>query len=524
MKAVKLIFLLFILLVSKANFAQFGTLDTSFDSDGIVITPFIGFNAAVQSLLIQPDKKIIAAGTISKGGLNQFGLARFNYDGSLDESFGNLGKVISDYPDLMLLSSIALQSDGKIVVAGNLFNSSFTISHFVLVRYNTNGLLDTTFGIDGRVITNLSDKLDKITSIVIQNDGKILASGTTSDDSNYSDFSIVRYNSDGTLDPSFGNNGITITSIRTWDFGYAMVLQDDNSIVVSGSTSNEFNPVFGPDYDFLVLKFDKNGILDATFGNGGNVIIGTTEANEKALSVNILPDGKIAIGGEHHIMKYSFMISQLLPNGDLDTSFGNNGVVLNELTSQFIESVAMQTDGKFLITEYNGTGGCCSADIKLIRFLADGNFDTTFGTNGIVTTNFLNENNQANSIAIQDDGKILIGGVSGNQIHSDFGLARFNSELVLSNPINLIASNAFLVYPNPVNQIVNLNFNLQESQKLSIDLFNINGVKISNLLNNIEFSSGFNSQKLPLPETLSKGVYFLSISNGTFLSNMKIVK
>ena len=524
MKAIKIIFLLFIFFVPKANFAQFGTLDTSFDSDGIVITPFIGFNASVQSLLIQPDKKILAGGTVSNSGLNQFGLARYNSDGSLDESFGNLGKVISNYPELMIFSSIALQSDGKIVVAGNLFNSSFTVSHFVLLRYDTNGLLDTSFGIDGRVITNLSDKLDKITSVLIQNDGKILALGTTSDNSNYSDFSIVRYNSDGTLDSSFGNNGITITSIRTWDFDYALALQDDNKIVVSGSTSNEFNPVFGPDYDFLVLKYDKYGVLDSTFGNGGSVIIGTTEANEKALSVNILSDGKIVIGGEHHIMKYSFMISQLLPNGNLDASFGNNGTVIKELTSQFIESVAMQIDGKFLITEYNGTGGCCSADIKLIRFLDDGNFDTSFGINGIVTTNFLNENNQANSIAIQEDGKIIIGGISGNQIHYDFGLARFNSELALSNPINSIETNAFLAYPNPVNESVNLDFNLQESQKLSVDLFNSNGVKVSNLLNNKEFPSGFTSQKLQLPETLSKGVYFLSISNGTSFSNLKIVK
>ena len=524
MKTIKLIFLLFILFVSKPNFAQFGTLDTSFDSDGIVITPFTGFNSSIQSLLVQPDDKILAGGTISKGGINQFGLARYKSDGSLDESFGNLGKVITDYPELMIMSSMALQSDGKIVVAGNLFNTGFTISHFVMVRYDTNGLLDTTFGNDGRVITNLSDKLDKITSLIIQNDGKIIASGTTSDDLNYSDFSIVRYNADGTLDISFGNNGITVTSIRTWDFGYAIALQDDNKIVVSGSTSNEFNPVFGPDYDFLVLKYDKYGVLDATFGNGGSVLIGTTEANEKALSVNILSNGKIVIAGEHHIMKYSFMISQLLPNGDLDTSFGNNGVVLNELASQFIESVAMQTDGKFLITEYNGTGGCCGAEIKLIRFLADGTFDTTFGTNGIVTTNFLNENNQANSIAIQDDGKIIIGGISGNQIHYDYGLARFNSELALSNPINQIGTNTFLAYPNPVNQNVNLDINLRESQKLSVDLFNSNGVKVANLLNNIEFPLGFTSQKLQLPETLAKGVYFLSISNGTFQSNMKIVK
>jgi uncharacterized delta-60 repeat protein len=218
------------------------------------------------------------------------------------------------------------------------------------------------------------------------------------------------------------------------------------------------------------------------------------------------------------------MISQLLPNGDIDTSFGNNGLVLNDLASQFIESVAMQIDGKFLITEYNGTGGCCSANIKLIRFLDDGSFDTTFGTNGIVTTDFLNENNQANAIVVQDDGKIIIGGVSGNQIHSDYGLARFNSELALSNPINSIVNNTFSAYPNPVNQSVNLDFNLLESQKLDVDLFNINGVKVANLLNNKEFPLGYTSHKITLPETLSKGVYFLSISNGTFISNVKIVK
>jgi uncharacterized delta-60 repeat protein len=218
------------------------------------------------------------------------------------------------------------------------------------------------------------------------------------------------------------------------------------------------------------------------------------------------------------------MISQLLPNGNVDTSFGNNGIVLNELASQFIESVAKQTDGKFLITEYHGTGGCCSADIKLMRFLTDGNFDTTFGTNGIVTADFLNENNQANSIVVQDDGKILIGGVSGNQIHSDYGLARFNSELALSTPVNQIVNNTFFAYPNPVNQSVNLDFNLKESQNLDVDLFNINGVKVINLLNNKQFPLGFTTQKLQLPETLSKGVYFLSISNGTLLSNIKIVK
>jgi hypothetical protein len=159
-----------------------------------------------------------------------------------------------------------------------------------------------------------------------------------------------------------------------------------------------------------------------------------------------------------------------------------------------------------------------------MRFLEDGNFDTTFGTNGIVTADFLNENNQANSIVVQDDGKILIGGVSGNQIHSDYGLARFNSELLLSNPTNQLVNNPFLVYPNPINNTVNLDFNFGESGKVSVDLFDINGVLISKLLNEKAFQSGFNSQLLQMPETLSKGVYFLTVSNGSRVSNFKLVK
>lgn len=524
MKTIKLIFLLFILFVSNVNFAQFGTLDTSFGRDGIVITPFTGFDAAVQSLLIQPDKKIIAGGSVTKSGTTQFSLARYKVDGSLDETFGNLGQAITNYPELMVMSSMALQSDGKIIVAGNLYNSSISISRFVLVRYDSNGILDTSFGIDGRVITNISDKLDRIASILIQSDGKIIASGATSDDATYSDFAMVRYNSDGTLDANFGNNGVVVTSIKAWDYANAITLQNDNEIIIAGAISKEFDLNLGFDYDFGVSKFDKYGVLDATFGNSGSVIIGTTEANEKAFSVNVLSDGKMVLAGEHHSAKYAFMLAHLLPNGDLDTSFGNNGVVINSLSNEFIESVAMQIDGKFLITEYHGTGGCCSADIKLIRFLDDGNYDATFGTNGIVTANFLNENNQANAIAVQDDGKIIIGGVSGNQIHSDYGLARFNSELALSNPMNITGNNTFSAYPNPVNQTVNLDFNLKESQKLNVDLFNTNGIKVTNLLNNKQFPLGYTSQKIVLPETLSKGVYFLSISNGSFISNVKIVK
>jgi len=524
MKTIRYLILVLVLFVSNVCFSQFGTLDVAFGTEGKVITPFEGFDASVQSVLVQPDKKIVAGGSVSKSAKSQFSLARYNSDGRLDETFGNLGLVIADYPEQMVLSNIVLQSDGKIIAGGNLYNPTFSISHFVLLRFDSNGVLDTAFGTDGRVVTNFSDKLDRMTSLIVQSDGKIIASGSTSDDLNYSDFALARYNSDGSDDLIFGNNGRTISSIRTWDFGYAITLQDDDKIIVSGATSNEFNPDFGFDYDFAVLKYDKYGLLDSTFGNGGSITIGVPEANEKALYVKVAPDGNISIVGEHHILKYSIMLVQILNNGDLDTSFGTTGVVTTALTSQFLESVAMQTDGKILATEYNSTGGCCGAEIKLIRLLANGNFDATFGTEGVVTTDFSNENSQANSIAIQEDGKIVIGGISGNQIQSNYGLARFNTELQLSNSLSQLENHTFLVYPNPINNSINLDFNFGESGKVSADLFDINGVLIFNLLNNKEFQPGVNSQLLQVPESLSKGVYFLTVSNGSKVSNFKLVK
>lgn len=524
MKAIRYLILVLVLFVSNVSFSQFGTLDNTFGTVGKVITTFEGFDASVQSVLVQPDKKIVAGGNVSKNAKSQFSLARYKNDGSLDVTFGNLGLVIAVYPEQMVLSAIVLQSDGKIIAGGNLYNPTFSISHFVLLRFDSNGVLDGTFGTDGRVVTNFSDKLDRMTSLIVQSDDKIIASGATSDDISYSDFAMARYNSDGSEDLGFGNNGRTVTSLRVWDFGYAITLQDDNKIIVSGATSNEFNPDFGFNYDFAVLKYDKYGVLDSTFGSGGSITIGVPEANEKALCVKVAPDGKINIAGEHHILKYSIMLVQILNNGDLDTSFGTNGVVTTDLSNQFLESVAIQPDGKILATEYNSTGGCCGAEIKLIRLLANGNFDATFGTDGIVTTDFSNENSQANSIVIQEDGKIVIGGISGNQIQSNYGLARFNSELQLSNPMNQLVSNAFLVYPNPVNNTVNLDFNFGESGKVSVDLFDINGVLVAKLLSRTAFQSGFNSQTLQIPETLSKGVYFLTVSNGSKVSNFKLVK
>ena len=180
----------------------------------------------------------------SYNGLNyDFALARYNANGSLDSTFGTGGKVttsiLSTKDDLAW--AIAIQSDGKIVVAGNTFNGSDTL--FALVRYNVNGSLDTTFGTGGKVTTAIGDVGASAYAITIQSDGKIIIAGNSdylmSPPNVYSSMvALARYNSNGTPDITFGSGGVVTTILGQQDYGFALALQTDGKIVVAGSAAN----------------------------------------------------------------------------------------------------------------------------------------------------------------------------------------------------------------------------------------------------------------------------------------------
>ena len=204
-----------------------GQLDQSFGTGGIVITDFgaveFAFDVAVQS-----DGKILAAGYGGTGG-NDFALARYNVNGSLDTSFDSDGKVTTDFGGLDYIQSVAIQSDGKIVAVGAKFSGGFD---FALARYNTNGSLDTSFDTDGKLTTDFGGgSNDTISSVAIQSDGKILVAGTASNG-----FALPRYNTSGSLDTSFDTDGKLMTSFgESGAAGYGMVLLSDGRIVVAGT-------------------------------------------------------------------------------------------------------------------------------------------------------------------------------------------------------------------------------------------------------------------------------------------------
>jgi uncharacterized delta-60 repeat protein len=213
-----------------------GDLDTSFSGDGTVITDF-GGPARAFALAIQLDGKLVAAGESAEG---DFALARYNPNGTLDTTFSGDGKVTTDFSDTKdAVFALAIQPDGKIVVAGIV--ESLDGRDFALARYNPNGTLDSSFSGDGKVTTDFSDNDSEVAStLALQADGKIVMAGSTSPFGDGRDFALARYNPNGTLDSSFSGDGKLTTGFGTNDRGraHALVLQPtDGRIVVAGEAS-----------------------------------------------------------------------------------------------------------------------------------------------------------------------------------------------------------------------------------------------------------------------------------------------
>jgi uncharacterized delta-60 repeat protein len=411
-----------------ARYNTDGSLDTSFNLDGKVITEQIDSNARLDALAIQSNGKIVTAGTSNTTGSNDYTLARYNANGSLDTSFDGDGKVITAVGfGPLVVTSLAVQSDGKILVGS-------TAHDITILRYNANGTIDTTFDGDGKVITPIGISGSGVYSLAIQSDGKILAAGYSNNISNL-DFAVVRYNTNGSLDTSFDGDGIVTTQFGEHsETARAIAIQADGKIVVAGfaSVGTSLN-------DFAIARFNSNGGLDTSFDSDGKVItaIGT---NSRAHSIAIQSDGKIVIAGVATTplpFSNDFALARYNQNGILDTTFGGDGKITTSLgpRNDYAESIKIQSDGKILAAGYTENSISLNSDFAIVRYNRDGSLDGSlftpnslnlFGSGGIVTTDISPPSSDfATSMALQPDGKIVLGG------HSDgyFCVARYQNSL-----------------------------------------------------------------------------------------------
>jgi uncharacterized delta-60 repeat protein len=400
-----------------------GDLDTTFGTGGKVTTQIGSTGSEALAIALQTDGKFVAAGYSSNGANIDFALARYNSNGSLDTAFGNGGKVITDIGSADNASlALAIQTDGKVIAAGNSFNG--TDDDFALVRYNSNGTLDNTFGTGGIVTTNFNNSSETIDAITIQTDGKIVAAGYRLNGS-FFDFALARYNSNGTLDETFGTGGKVTTGFSEFDdLARAIVLQTDGKIVVSGEA----------DTDFAVARYNSNGSLDTTFDGDGRV---RTSINlfDSAYDVAIQSDGKIVAAGETGNGNNSdFALIRYESGGALDSTFDGDGIVTTAIgaSDEFASSLALQTNGKIVVGGFSFNGS--NDDFALVRYNTNGSLDSTFGAGGKVTTDFSSSSNDyISALAIQSGNRVIgVGSANTNFAAAAYSLGTTNCTYSLS--------------------------------------------------------------------------------------------
>ncbi len=503
---ISLLVLALLTTVSKNVNAQAGTLDTTFNNVGIVTTDLGSNKDEIDAIGVQSDGKIVVAGSSKLSASDyQFALARYFSDGILDTTFGNNGMVLTNFGNSFDGAlGLVIQSNGKILVAGYSFEGGYD---FALARYNVDGSLDISFDTTGKVTTNLGGTYDVAYAVTLQNNGKIIVAGEDN-----SRFGLVRYNTNGTRDTTFGTNGIVSTGFSSLNDGaYGIAIQTDGNIVVGGLAYSSITGV-----DFALARYDTTGTLDTTFDNDGKVTIDINNNSfDEGHALFIQPDGKILLAGSFTTnADKGYAVIRVNSDGTLDSSFSSNGIAMFNISTldDYCSAIALQTDGRILLAGI--TGNSTSSHITMLRLNSNGTIDGSFGIGGILTT-INNIYSDAYCMTLQNDEKILVGGDTeypgGN---SDFAVFRYNNDVQLGlidfSNINL----PILVYPNPIKHLINLQYTIEENGHITINLFDVNGKKVQTFFKNQLRLKGHCEEHLLLDKTYSSGTYVLSITDG----------
>jgi uncharacterized delta-60 repeat protein len=407
-----------------------GGFDAGFGTSGVVTTAIGTANEVINAVALQPDGKIVAAGYSGNGTNDDFAVVRYNTDGSLDTSFDTDGKVTTGFgaANTDIANAIAIQTDGKIVVAGYSF---YTDLVFAIVRYNTDGSLDTNFDTDGKVTTQIGSDGSFAKSVIIQSDGKIVAAGDAG-----SLFALSRYNVNGSLDTTFDTDGKVTTAVgnRSLDSIKAMTLQSDGKILVTGSAGVRILtrecPVCPPtaeDFtDFAVARLNTNGSLDTSFDTDGKVttrlLTGSTLEGAKAITLQ--SDGKIVVAGTSSNGGVdSFAVFRYATNGSLDTTFDGDGQLTTDTGfQQRATAISIQPNGKIVVA------GTAYQYFSVVRYNSSGSLDTTFNTTGKLLMTITDKVLAVNAMILQPDSKIVLAGSISPRFNAnyDFGLFRIN--------------------------------------------------------------------------------------------------
>ncbi len=510
------------ILFSYSAFSQLpGDLDSTFSSDGKFSTPIGTANGLGRSLALQPDGKIVIAAYCNNGTNNDFGVLRVLPEGVLDSTFGSNGIVTTDISsDADFTEAVAIDADGKIVVGGYSTNSNGF--DFAATRYLPDGTLDSTFAVNGKLITLLGST-SFCKDIAIQTDGKIILGGYTFNNTS-NEFALVRVHPDGGADSSFNATGQVLIGGFTSGSAVAssMVIQDDQKIILAGQSFNDTTLR----WEIAVARVNADGSPDSTFGGDGKVVTATGNIDNTINAVALQEDGKIIVAGFRGTStgNNNFTLARYNTNGSLDSIFGTDGIlVINFGTgNNQANALAVQPDGKIIVAGNTLIAG--GDNFAIARLTTEGDLDTSFGNGGKVTT-LIGSNDGIRTIALQPDGKLVVSGTTFHGTGFNVAVARYETGLIIPDAIDEpeLLFSGMSVYPCPAKQSVVLSYSLREETSVCVQLFDIKGSFVAELLSSETQLAGQHEQTIFLPASLAAGFYFISLNSANQLQALKIL-
>ena len=395
-----------ILLSTTSAFAAAGFLDPSFGANGVAIADLGGDADSSSGIALQPDGKILLLGS-AQGQAPV--LMRYNSNGSSDNTFGVSGKLALSFG-----RKVAIQSDGKLIVAGS-SNGGIAVA-----RYNSNGTsLDNSFGTNGVTIISDSGGFSRysVSDLALESNGRIVIVGTESNQGNFTNIVIARFNSNGTLYETDFSNGLLILDKinfpnNRYNNGDAVVVQADGKIVVSGRMMDD-----DANGQISLARLNPDSSLDtSTFGtNGkGTVTAAVPHFDYHESSLTLQPDGKLVVVGtssDTNDLLNDLVVARFNNNGALDATFGGTGIVVTDFgANEFGVDVHLQSDGRIAVVGRSSTSG--SDNLLIVRYNTNGSLDNTFGDNGKLIGGLGSGPSSGTGIEIQPDGRIVAAGSS----------------------------------------------------------------------------------------------------------------
>ncbi len=418
----KFAFLSSLLALCASLSAQPGSPDPSFGKAGFVTTNVYRSDDQAFGALRRPDGRLLIVGSATLDSTKAFSAVQLLPDGNPDPAFDLDGLMIRSLgPDEETAYAVAAYPDGRTVLAG-IASSGINENDFALLRLLPNGARDASFGANGQVRTDFDGGDDFVDAVMIQPDGKVIVAGSTAPPQGEADLALARYLPDGQPDSSFGTNGKVVFSRSVYsDVTFDALLQPDGKILVAGQL---YYDIFTA--DFLAARFLPNGQPDSSFGDNGYRTIDFDAFNDLCRGVTLQPDGKIVLAGFSVYDDFIARVTatRLLPDGAIDTSFGLQGKVIRDigLFSSLGTDVQVQYDGKILISGM--TEDIDARDFFVLRLLADGSSDPDFADQGLFLVSVSDKDDNSYALVPEPDGSMTLVGRSENKTEWDIAVLR----------------------------------------------------------------------------------------------------